>query len=693
MALTKVREWLFAHHKMMTSEAFHRQMLIVAMAEDEGLACINELIRHSDHSVTVCALSERAISATLSKPPALYKQLLGQSYDIAIYDAVTDFRPSALLALAGTVCHNGTLILITPPLAEWPQKAVVNPPFYLTYGFTLDKSRYVEQICGAFGRNNNIAILQDNSLYLPIKSSPGEPAKPDDMFKSDDQKVAFTRLQNFYFTEKRFAIVNAKRGRGKSAALGLLCAWLQAQGNAVLVTSTARQSVAGLFAIYQHYYSSFVPTPPPHNQPIPTLSWVAPDSSVLLNHNYDVLIIDEAASFPVPLLMQICIANKKVILSSTIDGYEGSGKGFEHKVLTALNDLAPVELITLATPLRWFNDDPVEQVLTSALLLQPKSNTAAECESVTDVKFILVPGLHLANEDLSQIMQLLNSAHYQTTPDDLMRLTDSPDILYALLKTAQNEIVAAAAINIEGGDKLSSLANEISSGQRRVKGHLSAQGLAYFAATPELANKTYWRINRIAVSHEMQRRSFGSHLLDNIIEAATGQQVDALTSSFGANVKLLNFWLKHGFRLVKIGNKKNKASGTASALVTYSLNEEFELNVRTLSQLGHNDAKYDGADTLAMAMFAQETIKTTYLDQIYLERWKQFCNGQRIYSALGSAIPWLLNKLIDEQLPDSDQEKTKLISMLSSLPRKKQLCTEDINRLRDLARPYLKDDE
>ena len=108
---------------------------------------------------------------------------------------------------------------------------------------------------------------------------------------------------------------------------------------------------------------------------------------------------------------------------------------------------------------------------------------------------------------LQQIMSLLSLAHYQTTPDDFMRLMDSPDVLVVTFKV-KDLVLATAIINIEGGDYLSDLALDIAEGKRRPKGHLGAQRLTLLSVDFKAATQSYWRINRIAVHPKLQNKGY-----------------------------------------------------------------------------------------------------------------------------------------------------------------------------------------
>ncbi|MCW8107692.1 GNAT family N-acetyltransferase [Alteromonas ponticola] len=647
MALNKVCDWLFSHYSGTKNGVYHRHMLIIAMEENESLLCTNKIITRAPRKLDLCVLSDRSELSTHTKPVKLYKQLLGQSYDLAIYDAVSEFRPSAFLAVAGTVSHQGSLILVTPPLNKWPQQAVARSPFYLTHGFELPRSRYIAQLRDKFCANKHIALWQEDAVTLPEKTSFVHKVSPQSVFKSHDQEVAFDNLITFFKGENRYALVKAMRGRGKSTLLGLFSAYLQGHGYRVLVTSTARQSVEGLVQIGNGSMQTFRTNEADlkNRQSHQELTWVAPDSPLLLNNDYDVLLVDEAASFPAPVLTKICLSNKKVILSSSTDGYEGSGKGFEHRVISELGQHAQVQHIHLSEPLRWYNSDPLEEFLARSLLFKRDLSSSTRITAANSTHFHFSTSGHLSELDLSQALNLLNGAHYQTTPDDLMRLVDSPDIYFGLLKTTEGEIIAACAVNVEGGHKLASLAQAICNGSRRVKGHLSAQGLAYFCAQEELTTKLYWRVNRIAVYDRLRGHGLGSYLLNAIINKAKYCDVEAVTSSFGVNPALLKFWKKNGFHLLKVGSKKNKASGSRSALIAYPLQTRFKRLIGKLSKLGLNDAKFDDVDPAILHFFDCDHVGENELTLFYLSRWKQFCYNDRSLASLYSAIPWLINEI------------------------------------------------
>lgn len=77
----------------------------------------------------------------------------------------------------------------------------------------------------------------------------------------------------------------------------------------------------------------------------------------------DVLIVDEAAGIPVPMLFAFTERFRKVIFASTIHGHEGAGRGFSLRFLRALQQNREINLykIELKEPIRYAPNDPVEE--------------------------------------------------------------------------------------------------------------------------------------------------------------------------------------------------------------------------------------------------------------------------------------------------------------------------------------------
>ncbi|WOI36548.1 GNAT family N-acetyltransferase [Alteromonas sp. CI.11.F.A3] len=479
-------------------------------------------------------------------------------------------------------------------------------------------------------------------------------------FKSVEQQAAFDCLTNRWSQGNRKAVITAPRGRGKSALLGMFVASRLKKGEKIVITSAIRENTSTLFKhirigigigidiessnsekkaqgslaadcgtdsngttnfnsttdangstddesgiagtvtkvafAIEDFVSEAVSHQTSESEKSGSAQWLAPDNSTLINGDYDLLIIDEAASFPLPVLKLLIGAHDNYVISTTLQGYEGSGQGFMQRMLPAFNAEGALHL-SLSTPLRWIQNDKLESLIHIICLFEGTESfntfSGAPPEILRELRQELRQKLQqkapsdkfsgdyriglvsaLSEHELHCVMQLLATAHYQTTPDDFMRLCDSPDIVL-FTQWVDSRLIAAAIINCEGGEPLADVREGIADGSRRPKGHLGAQRLTLLTANPSTASYRYWRINRIAVAPHLQGQGLGRGLVSFINEQASAQNIDALTSSYGASDKLNHFWQQCGFTLVDMGEKPNKASGETSALVVKSISERF----------------------------------------------------------------------------------------------------------------------
>ena len=181
---------------------------------------------------------------------------------------------------------------------------------------------------------------------------------------------------------------------------------------------------------------------------------------------------------------------------------------------------------------------------------------------------------------LRELFGLLVIAHYQTRPSDLQRLLDDPAVGVWVARR-DNHIVATALVAYEGGlDQ--ALATEIAAGRRRLPGHLVPQTMAAHAGLAQAALLKYARVMRIAVHPAAQRRGLGHALLVKIRATARSESCDMFGTSFGATEELMRFWRRAGLALVRVGLKRDAASGMHSAVWLDALNAAAESVLRTL---------------------------------------------------------------------------------------------------------------
>ena len=125
------------------------------------------------------------------------------------------------------------------------------------------------------------------------------------------------------------------------------------------------------------------------------------------------------------------------------------------------------------------------------------------------------------------------------------------------------------------GEIESGLAHQIASGQRRIRGHLVAQSLAFHLMAPELAQLKGWRIQRIAVHQHCRRSDIGSQMVAEVIKNGLKHKVDYLSSSFSASNDLVPFWIKNDFRPLRFGWKKDPCSGCHHLLMVRLLTDTY----------------------------------------------------------------------------------------------------------------------
>jgi tRNA(Met) cytidine acetyltransferase len=265
-------------------------------------------------------------------------------------------------------------------------------------------------------------------------------------------------------------------------------------------------------------------------------------------------------------------------MATTIHGYEGTGRGFELKTKPLLTKLREnVAVTTLVKPIRWREGDWLEASTNQLLLLDGKTTTLAVLRDKAgetlnnNLSFQFIPQEQLVKdqEQVEQIFTLLVDAHYQTSPQDLRNLLDSPNMLTFTL-TFNNAVVAAAIISIEG-NLPDDLIEGIWQGRRRPRGHLFPQSLICHSGFMQAGKFQFARIVRIAVLPEMQQQGIGSQLLAHLVGYFGDSDVDLLCTSFGLSEQLFSFWNKAGYRTVRLGLKAEASTGEKSIFMAKPL--------------------------------------------------------------------------------------------------------------------------
>lgn len=484
------------------------------------------------------------------------KQQLGQTLGNVVFDLRGGWDLDSLCALIGCV-QAGKLILF------WrsPASSSVNAP---------KKSAFCQR-AEQFFAHASLAQLSPHEIRPPQFAVPLSHANLS--LPTVDQLSAIEAVKHVLTGHRRRpALLLADRGRGKSAALGIAAGQIMAgaQKKCIIVSAPSPASVATLF-----FHASAVENIKKisefhlaHDNGS-TLLFVPPDELLQSAPKCDLLLVDEAAALPAFMLPKLLQNYSRLVFATTEHGYEGSGRGFSTKFKALLTQTAPGwKEVTLSTPIRYAAHCPVERWLYQFCLLDAKEAPPAAVGLVA-IAPISQQQL-LANETLlRQLFLLLVNAHYQTSPNDLLYLlseTPAPILLGAFVGDCLVGIIWAQA---EGGLP-APLVREIAQGQRRVKGHLLAQSLAQHTGVSELLSSPYWRIVRLAVLASHQKQGVATQLHNALeklaLEKLAQQNVPLLGVSCSAEAVLLAVWRKFGYVPVRLGVKKDNASGNYSLL-------------------------------------------------------------------------------------------------------------------------------
>lgn len=267
--------------------------------------------------------------------------------------------------------------------------------------------------------------------------------------------------------------LTAGRGRGKSAALGISIASAIVYGfSNIFVTAPSPENLGTVFEFvfkgldslnYKEHtdYEIMQSTNPEFNHAVvrvnifrdhrQTIQYIQPQDSAQLTQA-ELVIVDEAAAIPITLVKNL-LGPYMVVLSSTVHGYEGTGRSLSLKLISSLREQQQTRVahvkeggntlnpgrnlleVELEEPIRYGKNDPVEKWLNGLLCLDATQNVEqlkwgfphpTQCELYfvnRDTLFSYHPS---SEQFLSKLMNIFVSSHYKNTPNDLQMLSDAP---------------------------------------------------------------------------------------------------------------------------------------------------------------------------------------------------------------------------------------------------------------------------
>ena len=289
-----------------------------------------------------------------------------------------------------------------------------------------------------------------------------------------------------------------------------------------------------------------------------TVMYISPMDGHLLLGQAELLAIDEAAAIPLPIVSGLINSGPyPVFMSSTINGYEGTGRSLSLKLINTLRASKSRSLLELdlKEPIRYALNDPVERWLNELLCLDCASSLARssggslphpdQC-SLFQVNRDTLFSYHRASElFLQRLMALFVASHYKNSPNDLQLLADAPGHrLFVLLGPVKDssslpDIVASIQVAFEGHLTRETALAALQKGKRDA-GDLIPWTMANQFLDGTFGELSGVRVVRIAVHPEMQSMGYGKRalaLLEDYLKGTFGGQDEPADEVDGGNAQ------------------------------------------------------------------------------------------------------------------------------------------------------------
>ncbi|MEM1628390.1 MAG: tRNA(Met) cytidine acetyltransferase TmcA [Desulfurococcaceae archaeon] len=542
------------------------------------------------------------------------EKYLGITVQFLVMDLTHDLKPNDLGRLIGIVEGGGLIVLLIPPWDNWDKFKTIFKENLTVPQFPEPRHIFITWVKKKLLSHDGIAIYDaDNDKVikklelrreLKIHERKIEIPKKR-VFSLEVYEHALTMdqinvlkiMEEFYEkptkNHKKVFVLTADRGRGKSCAIGIGIVGLihllkrVKPRPRVLVTSPSPSNVQSLMMLASKvldklgYKYNIIKREGHvvelHGEGFSIEYW---EPLVIPKLRGDIVVVDEAAGIPVPLLYKILDKHDRIIYSSTIHGYEGAGRGFSVRFLKKLRNDERIILYEyeMNEPIRYNYNDPIEEWQFKTFLLdaEPAELDERDLEDIENKRLIYVeydPMYLFENEEeLRQLFGIYVLAHYRNEPDDLGMIADAPHHFIRAVKTASGKIVCAIQIAQEGPiDK--EIAKELLKGSK-IPGNIIPDRFLKHSRYVDFADTVGWRIVRIATHPSVQGKGIGSWALQKVFEEVSRRKLDWLGSGFGVTEELLRFWLKNGFSVIHISPDKNPVSGEYTVLVIKPISEK-----------------------------------------------------------------------------------------------------------------------
>ncbi|KAJ0235866.1 RNA cytidine acetyltransferase 1 [Hirschfeldia incana] len=536
------------------------------------------------------------------------ERVLGNTFGMCILQDFEALTPNLLARTIETVEGGGLVVLLLQSLASLTSLCTMVMDVhdrFRTESHSETSGRFNERFLLSLASCKACVVMDDELNILPlsshIRSITKVPAKEDpeglseaeqdlknlkDALNDDfpvgpliqkcctlDQGKAVVTFFDAILDKTLRSIVAliASRGRGKSAALGLAVAGAVAAGYSnIYVTAPSPDNLKTFFEFVvkgfdaleykEHLEYDVVRSVNPdfkkaivrinifkqHRQ---TIQYIQPHEHEKLSQ-VELLVIDEAAAIPLPVVKSL-LGPYLVFLSSTVSGYEGTGRSLSLKLLQQLEEQsrAPAtgvegslsgclfKKIELTESIRYASGDPIESWLNGLLCLDVAnclpSPSCHPLPSQCDLYYVNRDTLFSYHKDselfLQRMMALCVSSHYKNSPNDLQLLADAPaHHLFVLLgpvdesKNQLPDILCVVQVCLEGQISEKSAIRSLRDGHSPHGDQIPWKFCEQFRdlVFPTLSGA---RIVRIAVHPNAMKMGYGSAAVELLTRYFEGQ--------------------------------------------------------------------------------------------------------------------------------------------------------------------------
>ena len=546
--------------------------------------------------------------------PSALQTLLGREFRHAVFDARHGFDAASFAALSGTLKAGSWLVLLLPIWDEWENQPDADSLRWSDCPDPIATPHFVQHFKRVLTANNDAILWRQNQPFSLAHFTPRTDWHPATGAPQPEQQQL---LQQLLTMPPGVAAVTAARGRGKSALAGQLISRI---AGSAIVTAPAK---AATDVLAQFAGEKF--------------RFIAPDALLASDEQADWLVVDEAAAIPAPLLHQLVSRFPRTLLTTTVQGYEGTGRGFLLKFCARFPHLHRFEL---QQPIRWAQGCPLEKMVSEALVFDDENFTHTPQGNIVISAFEQTLWRSEPETPL-KVYQLLSGAHYRTSPLDLRRMMDAPG-QHFLQAAGENEIAGALWLVDEGGLS-QELSQAVWAGFRRPRGNLVAQSLAAHGSNPLAATLRGRRVSRIAVHPARQREGTGQQLIAGALQYT--HDLDYLSVSFGYTGELWRFWQRCGFVLVRMGNHREASSGCYTAMALLPMSDAGK-------QLAEREHYRLRRDAQALAKWNGETLPVDPLNDAVLsdDDWLELAGFAFTHRPLLTSLGCLLRLLQTSEL-------------------------------------------